>query len=102
MPTASPVKKQNEQSLRTALGHLIDSYGLREKMDELDITTGWDEAVGPMIARHTVSVRLRRGRLTVRVDSAPLRQELTFMREALIEILNRRAGRRVVHEIVLE
>lgn len=84
------------------MGLLIDSYGLREKMDELDITTGWDEAVGPMIARHTMTVRLRKGRLSVRVDSAPLRHELTFMREALIEILNKRAGRSVVQEIVLE
>lgn len=84
------------------MGLLIDSYGLREKMDELDITTGWDEAVGPMIARHTMTVRLRKGRLSVRVDSAPLRHELSFMREALIEILNKRAGRRVVQEIVLE
>ena len=75
---------------------LIDSYGLREKIDELNITTGWDEAVGPMIARHTKSVRLRKGRLNVKVDSAPLRHELTFMRETLIEILNRRAGRKVV------
>jgi len=81
---------------------LIDSYGLREKMDELNITTGWDEAVGPMIARHTKSVRLRKGRLNVKVDSAPLRHELSFMRETLIEILNRRAGRKVVEEIVLE
>ena len=80
----------------------VDAYGLREKMDELDITTGWDEAVGPMIARHTKSVRLGKGKLNVKVDSAPLRHELTFMREALVEILNRRAGRRVVVEIVLE
>jgi len=96
------VKKSNEQSLKSAMGLLIESYGLREKMDELDITTGWDEAVGPMIARHTMTVRLRKGRLNVSVDSAPLRHELTFMREALIEILNKRAGRRVVQEIVLE
>lgn len=81
---------------------VVDAYGLREKMDELDITTGWDEAVGPMIARHTKTVRLRKGRLSVKVDSAPLRHELSFMREALLEILNRRAGRKVVLEIVLE
>lgn len=96
------MKKQNEQSLKQALGRLIDAYGMREKMDELDIATAWDEITGAMIARHTVSVRLRRGRLNVKVDSAPLRQELTYMRDALREILNRRAGRLVVEEIVLE
>ncbi|HQW04264.1 MAG: DUF721 domain-containing protein [Flavobacteriales bacterium] len=96
------MKRSNEQSLNTAMDQFIDAFGLREKMDELDITTGWDEAVGPMIARHTVSVRLRKGRLNVRVDSAPLRHELSFMRETLVELLNRRAGRQVVQEIVLE
>jgi predicted nucleic acid-binding Zn ribbon protein len=83
------------------MGHLIDAFGMREKMDELDITAAWDNVVGGMVARHTVSLRLRKGKLTVQVDSAPLRQELTYMRDALKEILNRRAGREVVKEIVL-
>jgi hypothetical protein len=38
----------------------------------------------------------------VRVDSAPLRHELSYMREALKEVLNHRAGRTVVEEIILE
>jgi predicted nucleic acid-binding Zn ribbon protein len=84
------------------MDHLIDAFGMREKMDELDISTAWDQIVGAMVARHTMSLRLRRGKLVVRVDSAPLRQELSFMREALKEILNRRAGRTVVEEIILD
>ncbi|MEZ4738131.1 MAG: DUF721 domain-containing protein [Flavobacteriales bacterium] len=96
------MKKSNEHSLSSALDQLVDAYGMREKMDELNITTAWDDVVGAMVAKHTVSVRLRRGRLNVRVDSAPLRQELSFMREALKEVLNRRAGRDVIEEIVLE
>ncbi|MBX2978963.1 MAG: DUF721 domain-containing protein [Flavobacteriales bacterium] len=96
------MKKQNEQTLKQAFAHLIDAYGMREKMDELDIATEWDKVVGPMVARHTKRLRLRKGRLAVQVDSAPLRQELSYMREALKEILNRNAGREVVQEIVLE
>ena len=96
------MKKRNEQSLGDAIGLLIDATGMREKMDELDIASAWDEVVGGMVARHTVTIRLRRGRLVVKVDSAPLRQELSYMRTALIEILNRRAGRSVIREIVLE
>ncbi len=95
-------KRSNEQSLTEALDHLVDAFGMRERMDELDITTAWDKLVGPMVARHTVTVRLREGRLRVRVDSAPLRHELSYMREALKEVLNHRAGRTVVEEIILE
>jgi predicted nucleic acid-binding Zn ribbon protein len=95
-------KRSNEQSLTEALDRLVDAFGMRERMDELDITTAWDKLVGPMVARHTVTVRLREGRLRVRVDSAPLRHELSYMREALKEVLNHRAGRTVVDEIILE
>lgn len=95
-------KRSNEQSLGEAMDHLIDAFGMREKMDELTIATQWDEVVGAMVARHTQRVRLRRGKLTVQVDSAPLRHELTYMREALKEVLNQRAGRTVVEEVVLE
>ena len=95
-------KRSNEQSLTEALDRLVDAFGMRERMDELDITTAWDKLVGPMVARHTVTVRLREGRLRVRVDSAPLRHELSYMREALKEVLNHRAGRTVVEAIILE
>lgn len=95
------MKRRNEQSLGEAISHLIDAGGMREKMDELDIASWWDEVVGGMIARHTLGITLRRGRLFVRVDSAPLRQELSYMRDTLKELLNRRVGREVVKEIVL-
>ena len=45
---------------------------------------------------------LRRGKLTVKVDSAPLRQELHFMRTTLVELLNRRFEREVVKEIRID
>ena len=95
------MKRRNELSLGEAITHLIDAGGMREKMDELDITSWWDEVVGGMIARHTQRIALRRGKLTVFVDSAPLRQELSYMKETLQQALNRRVGREVVKEIVL-
>ncbi|MBK9513067.1 MAG: DUF721 domain-containing protein [Flavobacteriales bacterium] len=95
-------KRTNERSLHEAMEGLIDAFGMRERMDELDITTAWDKVVGPMVARHTVTVRLKEGKLRVHVDSAPLRHELLYMREALKEVLNKRAGRTVVQEIILE
>jgi hypothetical protein len=82
---------------------LIDAFGMREKMDELDITTAWDEVVGPMVARHTVTVRLKEGKLNGYKWTRPhFDTNYSIMREALKEVLNKRAGRTVVQEIVLE
>ena len=96
------MKRRNEQSLKDALEGLVDAYGLREKLDEQSIASIWDEVVGGMVAKHTVAVKLRRGKLYIKVDSAPLRVELGFMRPALTDLLNKRFGRTVVQEITVE
>ena len=95
-------RRSNEQSLKEALDGLVDAYGLREKLDEQSITSVWDEVAGGMVARHTTGVKLRRGKLYIKVDSAPLRVELGFMRGTLIELLNQRIGRAVVQEMTVE
>ncbi len=96
------MRRRNDQTLKEALEGLVDAYGLREKLDEQAIASLWDEIAGAMIARHTVAVKLRRGKLTIKVDSAPLRHELTFMRDPLITLINQRFERQVVKEMVLE
>lgn len=95
-------RNSNERSLKEALEGLIQDYGLRAKLDEQAIRAAWTDVAGEMIARHTQSLDLRRGKLTVKVDSAPLRQELHFMRTTLVELLNKRFEREVVKEIRID
>ena len=94
-----PARKSNERSLKEALEGLINDYGLRPKLDEQAVREAWTEGAGAMIARHTLALELRRGKLTVKVDSAPLREELHYMRAAIAELLNRKLERSVVQEI---
>lgn len=97
-----PARNSNERSLKEALEGLIEDYGLRARLDEQAIRASWEDVAGGMIARHTVRMDLRRGKLTVKVDSAPLREELNFMRSTLVELLNRRFEREVVKEIRID
>lgn len=96
------MRRSNEMTLKEAVDRLVDAYGLREKLDQQAVASLWDDLVGGMVARHTVTVKLRKGTLFVKVDSAPLRQELTFMREALAEKVNQRLGRTVVEKVQLD
>lgn len=96
------MKRRNELSMKEALDALVSAYGLRERLDEQAVASFWDELAGGMVAKHTVSIKLRRGKLYIKVDSAPLRQELTFMREGLINTINGKLGRPVVQEIMLD
>ncbi len=96
------MKRTNESTLGEAMEQMVDAFGLRAKLDEQAIASLWDALAGGMVAKHTVAVKLRRGKLHIQVDSAPLRQELTFMREALMNTINARMGRPVVEQVVLE
>ncbi|HMN04626.1 MAG TPA: DUF721 domain-containing protein [Flavobacteriales bacterium] len=96
------MKRSNESTLKEALERLVDGYGLREKLDEQAVASLWDEVAGGMVARHTMAVKLRKGKLYIKVDSAPLRQELTFMRDTMAQAINQRLGRTVVEQIQLD
>ena len=96
------MKRRNERTMQEAIDGLVDAYGLREKLDEQAVASLWDELAGGMVAKHTVAVKLRKGKLFIKVDSAPLRQELTFMRDGLKATINGRMGRDVVEEIRLD
>lgn len=98
---ASRAKRTNEQWLAEVIGRLVDDAGMRERLDELDIAKSWEEVAGAMVARHTTRILLREGRLILHVDSAPLRQELTYMRADIAARVNERAGRELVKEVLV-
>lgn len=96
------MKRSNERSLGDAIGDMVEALGLRQKLDEQAVIAAWEQVTGPMIARHTTSLRLRAGTLRVKVDSAPLRHELGYQRDGIIQLVNERMGRVVVTAVVVE
>ena len=96
------MKRSNERSLKQVLDAMVDASGMRTRLDEQAIRALWPELSGAMIARHTTGMRLLRGKLHIKVDSAPLRHELTYQREGLARLVNERLGREIVKEVVVE
>lgn len=84
------------------MAELVDGAGMRARLDEQAIRALWPDLGGAMIARHTRGMRLLRGKLHIKVDSAPLRHELTYQREGLARMINERLGREVVKEVAIE
>jgi predicted nucleic acid-binding Zn ribbon protein len=93
-------KKSNQIKMGDALKELMDTYKLNVKMNEVRIYEAWDIALGPAIAKHTVSKQLIDGRLLIRLDSAALRNELAYAKSKLIKTLNEKVGTEMVKEIM--
>lgn len=81
---------------------MLDTYRLRDRLNEAKIIHAWNRVVGEMIARNTSDLRIRNGTLYIKVSSAPLRNELMFARKKILVALNREAGAEVISDIVLK
>ncbi|MGP8217777.1 MAG: DUF721 domain-containing protein [Bacteroidia bacterium] len=95
------MRSRNDQKLGEAIKDMLKLYRLDDKMDEHKLVRSWEKAVGPLIARHTTEIYVSSGKLFVTIDSAPLRQELSYEVSKIIKDLNGIVGAQVVNEIIL-
>ena len=54
-----------------------------------------------MFVKHTKKIHFKNKTLYVKLDSAALKQELSYVKEGLIQKLNQNIGRRIVEKIVV-
>ena len=77
------MKRSNDISLKEAINGFINSYGLREKYLQATIQTQWKTIMGDTIAKHTNDVYISGKTLTVFIDSAVLKHEMTRSKESM-------------------
>lgn len=95
------MRKSNEKPLKAAIEEFLDTYHLRDKMNQARVIQSWEKVVGEMVARNTSQLHIRNRVLYVRVNSAALRNELLFARNKIMNALNKEAGTKMIDEIVL-
>ncbi len=95
-------RKSNEQSLGEVIRAFLKTYRMEGKVNEAGLINSWEKIVGPMIAKHTVRMNIRDRKLFVEVDSAALRNELTYAREKIKKALNREAGEAMIDEVIFK
>jgi predicted nucleic acid-binding Zn ribbon protein len=94
--------RSNDRSLGDAIREFLHSYHLEDKLNETRVIQSWEKIVGPMVAKHTNGLYIRNRLLFVKVDSAALRQELSFSRSKIVAALNEEVKSNVIEDIVLK
>jgi len=93
------MKKSNEILLKDALAAFLKDNNLESKLQETRVINAWEEVVGKLIARHTDQMQIKDRVLYVKVDSAALREELSYQRSKLVKNLNKAAGVEAIDDI---
>jgi predicted nucleic acid-binding Zn ribbon protein len=97
----TPMKRSEPKSVNEIIEEYLNHEGLADTVDEQRAAYLWQEVVGSVINRYTMSRYVEKGVLHVYLSSAPLKQELSFCRQRLVDDLNARVGRPVLTDIMI-
>ncbi len=91
-----------ESPISSVLKNFTKMYGLENKLYTTKIKSDWHKIVGPIIAKNTSHIEFKGSFMFVEIDSAPLKNEMVFMRKQLIEKINQYIQRPVIQKIIIK
>ena len=94
-------KRDNDQTLKEAIGDFLKSEKMDGKLAEVNIVNQWEKIVGKLIASQTTKMSFFEHKLFLTIESAPLRQELNYQRFKIVELVNKEAGFELIKDVVV-
>lgn len=79
--------------LGKVLEELLHTYRLKSKVNEVNLVREWEAIVGPLISNKTEKILLKGTTLHITISSAPLKQELSYSKEQLMNLIEDRFGK---------
>lgn len=95
-------KNNNLIKLGDAISQIFKEEKLDEKYSIFAIRNGWESIVGKTVAKHTTQINYAQGILFVSIASPIIRNETAYVKESIIEKVNKFVGKRLIKELVLK
>ncbi len=95
-------RNQNLIKLGDAISQIFKEEKLDEKYSIFAIRNGWEGIVGKTVAKHTTQINYLNGLLYVSIDSPVVRNELSYVKDEIMQKVNKFVGKRLVKELILK
>lgn len=95
-------RDSEEQSLGDALRSFIKGSKLEKGMDQMAVRDAWNKMMGNAVQGYTQDMRLERGTLYVKLTSSVLREELSYGKQKIQDMLNKELGEDLINKVVLQ
>ena len=82
----------NQSTLGEVIDKLMKAYRLDGKLKEMDVIQAWGEMMGLAVANRTKNIQIRNKTLFLTMDTAVMRDELSYGKEVIIQRVNEKAG----------
>jgi hypothetical protein len=92
----------SEISLQDAIQQFLQKSRLKSGIQALRIEDIWEEIMGKTIAKYTDRIQIINHTLYITSSVAPLKNELLYQKETIIERINAALGEKLVKDVVIK
>ena len=91
-----------ELSLQDAIQQFLQKSRLRSSIQAIRIEEVWEELMGKTISKYTEKIQIINHTLFITTSVAPLKNELIYQKEKIMERVNDAMGEKIIKEVVIK
>lgn len=87
--------------MQDAMKLFLQKSKLKQGMQALQIEELWEQIMGKTIAKYTEKIQIINHTLFISTQVAPLKNELLYQKDQIIERVNEAMGEKVIKDVVI-
>lgn len=91
-----------EKHIGDALKGFINKSHLRNGIRAVQIEEIWEQLMGKTIAKYTESIKIFNHKLFINTSVGPLKNELQFQKQQIIDRVNEAFGEKVISDVIIQ
>lgn len=92
----------SEYSIGEALNNFLNNSRIKCSIQALQIEDVWEDIMGKTVARYTDKIQIVNDTLFISTNVAPLKQELIFQKEKIVQRVNESLGQKTIRDVVVQ
>ena len=91
-----------EFSFKDAMQQFLNQSRIKGDIQAMQIDDVWEKIMGKTVARYTDKLQIFGDKLVVTTNVAPLKQELMYQKEKIIQRVNEALGQKIIREVIIQ
>jgi len=96
------IKRNTESvSIKDLMNNVLEENKLQKGIDLIKIKEAWAEVMGSGVVSYTQEVQFKNGSLLVKLTSSVLREELSYGKDKILTMLNKKLNKILIKNVKL-
>lgn len=91
-----------EFSISDAIQQFLNQSRIKGSIQALQIEDAWEQIMGKTIAKYTERLQIINDTLIITTPVAPLKEELVYQKEKIIQRVNEALGKSIIKKVVIQ